>query len=71
MADNWSGAIIYEWIQETNNYGLVEYGPQQDASVNEGSSIVQGFNHKPHVPDQTLTDSLQIYTFRHTNTHLP
>ena len=23
----WSGAIIYEWIQEANNYGLVSYGP--------------------------------------------
>ena len=24
MVDTWSGAIIYEWIQETNDYGLVE-----------------------------------------------
>ena len=43
MADQWSGAIIYEWIQEMNQYGLISYGPQLDASVNEGSSIVQGF----------------------------
>ncbi|KAK5089594.1 hypothetical protein LTR70_007217 [Exophiala xenobiotica] len=42
MADQWSGSIIYEWIQEMNHYGLITYGPQQDASVNEGSSIVQG-----------------------------
>ena len=25
MVDTWSGAIIYEWIQETNMYGLVTY----------------------------------------------
>ncbi|QDS69948.1 hypothetical protein FKW77_002337 [Venturia effusa] len=26
MVDNWSGAIAYEWVEETNNYGLVNYG---------------------------------------------
>jgi hypothetical protein len=26
MADTWSGSIIYEWIQETNDYGLIQYG---------------------------------------------
>lgn len=26
MNDVWSGAIIYEWIQEENHYGLVTYG---------------------------------------------
>lgn len=26
MADTWSGAIIYEWIEEANNYGLISYG---------------------------------------------
>jgi hypothetical protein len=25
MKDAFSGAIIYEWVQETNNYGLVNY----------------------------------------------
>jgi len=45
MADTWSGAIIYEWIQEMNQYGLISYGAQQDSSVNEGSSILQGFAH--------------------------
>lgn len=25
MSDTWSGAIIYEWVQETNDYGLVTY----------------------------------------------
>jgi hypothetical protein len=30
MADTWSGSIIYEWIQETNNYGLITYGDKVD-----------------------------------------
>jgi hypothetical protein len=28
MSPYWSGAIVYEWIQESNNYGIVSYGPQ-------------------------------------------
>ncbi|KAJ5574108.1 Glycoside hydrolase superfamily [Penicillium hispanicum] len=27
MSGTWSGAIIYEWIEETNDYGLISYGP--------------------------------------------
>ena len=27
MDSSWSGAIIYEWIQEANDYGLISYGP--------------------------------------------
>lgn len=34
MTPNWSGAIIYEWIQEANNYGLVSYGPFVDPAKN-------------------------------------
>lgn len=34
MTPNWSGAIIYEWIQEANNYGLVSYGPYVDPASN-------------------------------------
>jgi len=41
MVDTWSGAIIYEWIQETNNYGLVTYGAAGGA--NQGSVVVDGF----------------------------
>lgn len=39
MVDTWSGAIIYEWIQETNNYGIVSYDqsatPTTAAPANE------------------------------------
>jgi len=30
MSDVWSGSIIYEWIEEANNYGLISYGPKVD-----------------------------------------
>ncbi|XPS68234.1 hypothetical protein M3J09_000525 [Ascochyta lentis] len=30
MADKWSGSIVYEWIQEANNYGLIKYGEKVD-----------------------------------------
>ncbi|KIX03153.1 uncharacterized protein Z518_06704 [Rhinocladiella mackenziei CBS 650.93] len=43
MVDTWSGAMIYEWIQEMNQYGLVSYGPPLGSDVNQGSSIIQGF----------------------------
>ncbi|KAI4194369.1 MAG: hypothetical protein LQ350_007808 [Teloschistes chrysophthalmus] len=33
MSDTWSGAIVYEWIQEANDYGLVNYGPTVDPNV--------------------------------------
>jgi 1,3-beta-glucanosyltransferase GAS1 len=42
MSGTFSGAIIYEWIQEMNNYGLVSYGPQLAADVQEGSRVIQG-----------------------------
>jgi hypothetical protein len=33
MNPYWSGSIIYEWIEEQNNYGLVNYGPKVDATA--------------------------------------
>ncbi|KAF9698063.1 hypothetical protein EKO04_003984 [Ascochyta lentis] len=30
MAETWSGSIIYEWIEEANNYGLISYGSKVD-----------------------------------------
>lgn len=55
MANDWSGAIIYEWIEETNNYGLISYGPA--AGTSTGSDIVGGFTRSgtptPVSPDFT------------------
>ncbi|KAK7517371.1 Glucanosyltransferase-domain-containing protein [Phyllosticta citriasiana] len=33
MSNTWSGAIIYEWIEEANNYGLVSYGHKVDPTA--------------------------------------
>lgn len=44
MVDTWSGAIIYEWIQETNHYGLISYGPPVAPDApNQGTSVIAGF----------------------------
>ena len=66
MDHTWSGAIVYEWIQETNGYGLITYGdntnpppaaPQPAASgaakppdVIQGP-IVRSGTPKPVTPD--------------------
>ncbi|KAI1322721.1 Glucanosyltransferase-domain-containing protein [Xylariaceae sp. FL0255] len=42
MNSDWSGAIIYEWIQEQNNYGLISYGPSVAATAT-GTNVVGGF----------------------------
>ena len=42
MESTWSGAIIYEWIEETNNYGLISYGPPAGASAT-ASGVVGGY----------------------------
>lgn len=42
MVNDWSGALIYEWIEETNDYGLVSYGPQVDPTAT-GTNIIDGF----------------------------
>ncbi|KAI1179739.1 Glucanosyltransferase-domain-containing protein [Nemania sp. FL0916] len=42
MNEDWSGAIIYEWIEETNHYGLISYGPAVDPTVT-GDNIFDGF----------------------------
>ncbi|KAI6891430.1 glycoside hydrolase family 72 protein [Hortaea werneckii] len=43
MSDQWSGAIIYEWIQETNSYGLISYGPPAPTDAPAASNVVNGF----------------------------
>ncbi|KAI0193671.1 Glucanosyltransferase-domain-containing protein [Xylaria flabelliformis] len=42
MSKYWSGAIIYEWIEEQNHYGLISYGPKVDPTVT-GKNIFDGF----------------------------
>ena len=34
MEDTWSGAIVYEWIEESNDYGLISYGPTVNPTSN-------------------------------------
>ena len=33
MTSHWSGSIVYEWIEEANNYGLISYGPKVDPAA--------------------------------------
>lgn len=32
MNPYWSGSMVYEWIEEANNYGIIQYGPKVDPS---------------------------------------
>ncbi|KAL1884377.1 hypothetical protein VTK73DRAFT_71 [Phialemonium thermophilum] len=54
MVKDWSGSIIYEWIQEENNYGLISYGPKADPTAT-GPNVEGGFTRKgqptPVTPD--------------------
>lgn len=54
MDATWSGAIIYEWIEESNNYGLISYGPAVAATA-VASNVVAGFTRSgtplPVTPD--------------------
>ena len=54
MVNDWSGAIIYEWIQEANNYGLISYGPVPEPTAT-GEDIWAGYSRKgtptPVLPD--------------------
>ncbi|KAF7548061.1 hypothetical protein G7046_g8808 [Stylonectria norvegica] len=55
MVNDWSGAIVYEWIQEQNKYGIITYGPPvDDLTVNDGT-VFDGFTRKgtptPKSPD--------------------
>ncbi|KAL5089740.1 hypothetical protein Trisim1_005135 [Trichoderma cf. simile WF8] len=52
MVNDWSGAIIYEWIQEENSYGIITYAP---AGQPAGPDVEGGFLRKgtptPKQPD--------------------
>ena len=43
MDGTWSGAIIYEWIEEANDYGLVEYGPTVNPATATATDAPDGF----------------------------
>ncbi|OAL45635.1 hypothetical protein IQ07DRAFT_576258 [Pyrenochaeta sp. DS3sAY3a] len=53
MSEVWSGSIVYEWIEEANNYGLIKYGEKVDPS--SPNSPPDGFTRSgtptPIVPD--------------------
>ena len=53
MVDTWSGAIIYEWIQETNMYGLVTYDLEGGTATAAGADAQFGRSGtpKPISPD--------------------
>lgn len=46
MSGTWSGSIVYEWIEETNNYGLISYGPSVKAAAATNTLIEDGFTRK-------------------------
>ncbi|KAI1815689.1 Glucanosyltransferase-domain-containing protein [Poronia punctata] len=56
MVKDWSGAIVYEWIQEQNLYGLISYGPPADPTAT-GKNVFDGFTRAgtptPKLPDFT------------------
>ncbi|KAH6608080.1 glycolipid anchored surface gas1 [Trichoderma cornu-damae] len=58
MVNDWSGAIIYEWIQEENAYGIITYAP---AGQDAGPDVQGGFLRKgtptPKLPDFTALKS--------------
>ncbi|KAJ5266931.1 hypothetical protein N7478_009739 [Penicillium angulare] len=43
MDGTWSGAIIYEWIEETNDYGLISYGPSATGAAATKSDVEDGY----------------------------
>jgi hypothetical protein len=55
MVEHWSGSIIYEWIQEQNNYGLISYGPPVDDLTINDETVFDGWSRKgeptPRSPD--------------------
>jgi len=42
MINDWSGSIVYEWIEEANHYGLISYGPPVPMTAT-GVNIKGGF----------------------------
>lgn len=55
MDNTWSGAIIYEWIQEANTYGLVSYGPP-NLKAPATNTLVEGGYTRQGVPTPVQPD---------------
>jgi len=57
MDGTWSGAIIYEWIEETNDYGLISYGPSVSNADATNTLVEDGYTRQgtptPISPDFT------------------
>lgn len=55
MIHDWSGAIIYEWIQEQNNYGIISYGPPVGDPTRNDESVFDNWTRNgtptPVAPD--------------------
>jgi 1,3-beta-glucanosyltransferase GAS1 len=46
MIGDWSGAIVYEWIQEQNNYGIINYGPPVGDPTKNDESVFDNWTRK-------------------------
>ena len=51
MSGVWSGAIIYEWIEEANDYGLISYGQGGDGNPNAPDGFLRSGTPTPVSPD--------------------
>ncbi|CAG9938861.1 unnamed protein product [Clonostachys rosea f. rosea IK726] len=55
MVGDWSGAVVYEWIQEQNNYGMISYGPPVGDPTRNDETVFDNWSRKgtptPVTPD--------------------
>jgi hypothetical protein len=51
MSDVYSGSIVYEWIEEANNYGLISYGPETKPDETHPDGFTRSGTPTPVVPD--------------------
>jgi hypothetical protein len=51
MASVYSGSIVYEWIEEANNYGLISYGPKVEPDEEHPDGFTRSGEPTPVTPD--------------------
>ncbi|EEP82420.1 conserved hypothetical protein [Uncinocarpus reesii 1704] len=58
MNGTWSGAIVYEWIQELNDYGLITYGKasKEDAEKDETRTVIMDGYYRQGKPSPITPD---------------